>query len=403
MTSEQKEAYQKFKKLKVGALFMEQGSGKTRVAIELAHSTNSDFVLFLCPFSTKDNLITEIQKWQLKIDYDVVGYESLSVSDRLFSNIMNKLKNKTVFIVADESIFIKNDETIRFKRVMELAEQSEYRLILNGTPITKDEWDLYNQMYFLSPKIIGMGRQEFLNTFFTRIQYKKKEQREREFYQLSDINIEYLYKLIEPFIYRVRLQFDKQENEIEHFIPSSIETIEDYNKAKDVLLKSIENEEEFLSDLVNLQYITFTDKERLKHISKHLKGKMIVYCAYVEEAKYLSSLIPSYLITGETNNNDRASILDSFKSNDKPLILTYGVGSYGLNLQHCNRMAFSSLTFDYGKMEQAKYRIKRLGQEKDIEYIYFRSSLGIYNMIENNLKMKINLSETMIEKIKELI
>lgn len=382
---------------------MEQGSGKTRVAIELAHSTNSDFVLFLCPFSTKDNLTIEIEKWQLQLDYEVVGYESLSSSDRIFAETREKLKGKTVFIVADESIFIKNDETVRFKRVMDLAQQSEYRLILNGAPITKDEWDLYNQMHFLSPKIIGMGRQEFLDTFFTKIQYKKKKQREREFYQLSEINIDYLYKLIEPFIYRVRLQFDKEETEKEYFIPSSMETIEEYNKAKETLLKSIENEEEFLSDLVKLQYITFTDKERLNHIAKYLKDKMIVYCAYVEEAKYLHSITDSYLITGETKSSERQEILHAFKNNSKPLILTYGVGSYGLNLQHCHRMAFSSLTFDYGKMEQAKYRIKRLGQENDIEYIYFRTSLGIYDMIENNLKMKIHLSETMIEKIKELI
>lgn len=52
-TSDQLLALEKFKKLKVGALFMKQGSGKTRVALELVKSTDSEFVLFMCPFSTK--------------------------------------------------------------------------------------------------------------------------------------------------------------------------------------------------------------------------------------------------------------------------------------------------------------------------------------------------------------
>ena len=57
----------------------------------------------------------------------------------------------------------------------------------------------------------------------------------------------------------------------------------------------------------------------------------------------------------------------------------------------CNKMAFSSLTFDYGKVDQAKYRIKRIGQERDIRYFYFHSDMGIYSMIENNLDKKESL------------
>lgn len=34
MTSQQKEAMEKFKRLKVGALFMKMGTGKTRVALK---------------------------------------------------------------------------------------------------------------------------------------------------------------------------------------------------------------------------------------------------------------------------------------------------------------------------------------------------------------------------------
>ena len=64
-------------------------------------------------------------------------------------------------------------------------------------------------------------------------------------------------------------------------------------------------------------------------------------------------------------------------------------------------MAFASLTFDYAKVDQAMSRIKRLGQDRDIEYIYFTSNLGIYNMIQDNITKKQRLKELIIDKIKK--
>nr|DAS11646.1 MAG TPA: ATP-dependent DNA helicase [Caudoviricetes sp.] len=66
LTIQQKEAFKKFQKLRVGALFMEQGTGKTRVALELIKDTNSDLVLFFCPCSTKNDLKIEIEKWGIE-------------------------------------------------------------------------------------------------------------------------------------------------------------------------------------------------------------------------------------------------------------------------------------------------------------------------------------------------
>ena len=81
--------------------------------------------------------------------------------------------------------------------------------------------------------------------------------------------------------------------------------------------------------------------------------------------------------------------------------MTIGTGAYGLNLQFCNKIAFSSIAFDYGKIDQAKSRIMRLGQERDIEYTYFTSDLGIYTMIQENNQRKLDLKELIIDKIKK--
>ncbi len=378
---------------------MEMGTGKTRIAIELIHSTNADLVLFVCPFSTKHTLQSEIKKWGLQTDYIILGYETLSSSDKIYLETLEQLKNKNLFIVADESIFIKNEETKRFNRVMEMARNSQYRLILNGTPITKNEWDLYNQMEFLSSKILGMSRGEFLNTFFTKVKYKKKFDRPKEFYKLSQVNIDYLYKLIEPYIFRIEFNFDKVERTEYGHIISSDKTKEDYKKLKEKLIDNLKNDKPIFDILRFMQHLIFTGEERCQQIADQLNGQCIVYCSFIKEVKNIAKQTDCYIITGDTN--DREQIINDFKNDNKPLIMTYGVGSYGLNLQFCNHIIFSSITFDYGKVEQAQARIKRIGQERDVTYTYMESEFGLYNMIENNLANKKGIHDLIFSKMKE--
>ena len=403
LTENQKQAFKKFKKLKVGALFMKQGTGKTKVALELIKTTDCVLALFFCPFSTKDNLQDEIVKWGLDIDYKIIGYETLSSSDKTYIELLEEIENKKLFIVADESIFIKNDETKRYKRLISIAKMSDYRLILNGTPLTKNEWDIYNQMNFLSEKIIEMSKQEFLNVFFKRISFKKRGQKAREFYKLSDVNIDYLHKLIAPYIFECDFEFDKNE-EIKYIrIIASEEAQESYKRKKQQLLNSISKGESIIDQFQNLAYSCFNDEKRHVEIAKYVKNEnqIIVFCTLVSEAINIANQLNCYLITGDTPLSERSEIKESFKKDNKPLVMTLGTGAYGLNLQFCNKIAFSSITFDYAKTEQAISRIKRIGQENDIEYIYFTSNLGIFNMIFENNEKKRSLKELLIDKINE--
>lgn len=51
-TKNQQEAIDKLIKYKVGALFMEPGTGKTRTAYELINSIEVDYVLYIAPYQT---------------------------------------------------------------------------------------------------------------------------------------------------------------------------------------------------------------------------------------------------------------------------------------------------------------------------------------------------------------
>lgn len=63
----QEQAYNKLRELKVGALFMKMGSGKTKVTLDLVKDTDCDYLLYVCPFSVKNTIKDEIDKWGLNI------------------------------------------------------------------------------------------------------------------------------------------------------------------------------------------------------------------------------------------------------------------------------------------------------------------------------------------------
>ncbi|QIH78331.1 hypothetical protein GTN30_06565 [Macrococcoides canis] len=386
---------------------MKQGTGKTRTALEIAKSTDSSLVLFLVPNQLKHNMIEQINTWSFNMPYIIETYEGISQSDNRYLKLLDDIKGHKLMIIADETVFIKNAESKRYDRIINLRDMSEYRLILNGTPITKNEWDIYYQMKFLSDKIIDMSEPQFLQTFFKKIKYKKRGKSPREFYKLSEVNIEYLKKLIEPYVYEVDLELNIEEVIEYEEVSSSNEVYEEYQIQKEQFLEAVLNGyDDILERLVRMQYLMFTDKKRCISIAKTLKGQEIVYCTYLKEVEYISNNCDCYVITGDVPANERAAILEKFKYDNKPLIMTYGVGSFGHNLQFCNKITFASIQFDYAKVDQATYRIKRLGQEREIYYKYFTSDLGIYNLIFDNLTNKEQLHDLIVrdlEKIKEVV
>ena len=123
LTNLQSIALNKFNELRVASLFMEMGTGKTQVAVELINQNKKyiDYVLFLCPVSTKKNLAEEIKKCNIcSVKFEIFGWETLSQSDRKYLELLDRIKSKKLFIVADESSFIKNGSTKRFKRLLYL-------------------------------------------------------------------------------------------------------------------------------------------------------------------------------------------------------------------------------------------------------------------------------------------
>ena len=205
-------------KWKVGALFMDAGTGKTKVAIDIVNSSPCDAVFWFAPLSTirLNNIQAEVEKQGgFKIPARYVGIESIGQSDRIYLNAIEEIKKfKKPFIVVDESLKIKNAEAKRTRKLLEISKLVEYKLILNGTPLSKNLLDVWAQMEFLSPKILSMSLRQYMNTFccYTTVTKQIGNRKYTKEFVNSYKNIDYLYSLIRHYVYKADLKLAISQN-----------------------------------------------------------------------------------------------------------------------------------------------------------------------------------------------
>jgi len=380
LSDNQSEAIELLSKYKVGALFMQPGTGKTRAAIELIKSTPTNAVVWFTPFQTKQNLSDEIEKWGgLDRPFIIVGIESISSSDRIYLQVMNYINQHNTMLILDESLKIKNSDAIRSYRLIELSKLCEYKLILNGTPVSRNLLDLWSQMQFLSPKILNMDIAEFKNTFCEYVKITKKigyHTYKREFIKQYH-NIDYLYSLIKHYVYESDLKLMIQSQHITLNYKLDVDEMSEYNMLKE---KYLDNEK--LQAMNNNIFLEMTQK--MQHI----------YCLSLEKFNLLDDILSS---------QDQKKVIvftkyvDSYKSIKEKYpnltVLSYQKHSYGLNLQQFNVTIFWEKIWDYALIEQAQRRTYRTGQVDNCIYYHLTSNTGLDSLIDKNISRKLSMVE----------
>lgn len=177
----QKEAFLACRDKEVKALWMDPGTGKTKVMIDIVawqyKAARIEAVVVICPATVKDVWFEEVvkhcppwigvdvhvddgktAKW---IDKDtgklrilVTNFEAWASPKRVdeFKRFMAKYRYTAI---VDEGTRIKNPTAVRTKALIKATRLAQHRYVLTGTPITKSPLDIYSQFYFLDLTILG--------------------------------------------------------------------------------------------------------------------------------------------------------------------------------------------------------------------------------------------------------
>ena len=387
----QTQAKTKLSNWKVGALFMKMGSGKTRVAIELANSIEClDLIVYVCPLriiQPKDESIKpityEVQKWGGFNCQNVVyvGIESIQASDRIYLEIYKKIESaKNVMIICDESIKIKNKDAKRTQRMLRLSKMADYKLILNGEPITKNLLDIYSQMAFLDLRILNMSLSEFKNTFVKYTTITKTMPNRRSFtkeFITGYENIDYLYSLIGQYVYECDLDLNISRifTEIKYEVDYDSKKV--YKELKEKYLDDetmeAKNNNIFLEMTQKMQHEYCYTEDKFVQVEKWFQSipedKTIIFCKYVISREMCKERFP------------------------KATVLSYQQDSYGHNLPYLPNIVMFDKIWDLNLRNQALARNFRVTTTENVRCLDLTGDVGLEKLIDDNIKKKVGMTE----------
>jgi SNF2 family DNA or RNA helicase len=418
-------------KKEVFAYFMEMGTGKSKVLIDnismLYDNGKINGVLIVAPKGVYKNwsdseipthmvdhieknvvvwqsLINEKQKQKLNslfqtgehLNILVMNVEAFSTKKGVeFASKF--LSCHRAMIAIDESTTIKNPSAKRTKNILLLSEQSAYRRILTGSPVTKSPLDLFSQCKFLDPWLLG---HESYYSFRTRYAMMRTANFGGRSVQIvvGYRNLSELTEKIKPFSYRC-LKDDCLDLPEKTYMKRSIQMTDEqqkiYRQMKEMALAYLNGKQvttatvitqlmrlhqitcgHFASDDGEIQEVKNNRIGELMNVLDEIEGKAIIWAHYrhdIEtivkevEKKYGSNSIVTYY--GDTTTEDRQKAIKQIQDLSGPtrfLVGTPQTGGYGITLTAASTMVYYSNGYDLEKRQQSEARIDRIGQKKNM-------------------------------------
>jgi SNF2 family DNA or RNA helicase len=331
-------------------------------------------------------------------------------------NDIKVLRNIEFFYtVLDESQFIKNPESKTYKAIVQL--RSRHRLVLTGTPIENSLSDLWSQMNFLNPGLLG-NHAFFQKMYIAPIEKMAGIEHQRQ-----------LQLIIRPFILR------RRKDEVAKDLPPLTEQIlyckmaeeqekmyeEEKSVIRNAILENIEKEGIKKSSIVILQGLTklrqlanhpsLLDKdseevsgkfEQIVSMLENLvaeKHKVLIFSSFVKHLDLVKEYIESKnwrfsLLTGKTI--DRESVINEFQQDTENhiFLISLKAGGVGLNLTEAGYVFIIDPWWNPAAENQAISRAHRIGQDKQVFVYRFITE----NSIEEKIQMLKERKSALAEK-----
>jgi len=437
------------------ALLMEQGTGKTKVALDTAAylylNGKIDTLVVIAPNGVHRNWVNKEVPIHMACDYKAVFYSAqmkkeqqenfdavLKYKDglRIFSfnveaftslvaqkTMMKVLKNNKVMMVVDESSKIKTPGAKRTKLITFFGRSAVCRRILTGTPVTKGPEDLFAQFKFLNPDILG-----FTAFYKFRARYCIMggfENRQIIAYQ----NTEELTENVEKSSYRVLKKdcLDLPDKIYQrHYVSMSKAQEKLYNEIKRDFITELNGNEiqapEAITRLLRLQQILcgwFPTEHSIEPIDKinlrlkgleevlsNITGKVIIWARFRADLKAIEGLLGDKAVSyhGGVSDDDREEAVNRFQNDDEVryFISNPQAGGTGLTLTAAEYVIYYSNSFDLEQRLQSEDRCHRHGTTTNVTYIDIECQKSIDTKIIKALRDKKNLADIITKDPKSL-
>ncbi|WP_367916410.1 SNF2-related protein [Leadbetterella sp. DM7] len=321
------------------------------------------------------------------------------------------------YAILDESQSIKNAASANFKAVMDLNTQN--RLILTGTPLENSTLDLWSQMSFINPGLLGS---------FSAFKKKYQSPIEKE---KDEASLKVLSARIRPFMLR------RNKRQVAQDLPEKIESVvycqmtEEQEKLYDETRSYVRNQIMGMQEngtLGKSGMLVLQGLSKLRQLANHPamvsagyrgesgKGndvmqrirevvqegsKTLVFSQFVKHLEFVAEAlrtegIPFLYLDGSTKN--RMELVDRFQQQDSEqvFLISLKAGGVGLNLTAAENVFILDPWWNPAIEAQAVDRAHRIGQTKTV----FSYKFITQNTIEEKI---VELQNTKKQLFDELI
>lgn len=452
---------------KAFALFMEMGTGKSKIIIDtftqLFLNREIDGVILTAPKSFYLNWYEELQihmhewlpvrmaHWDADLgrgererlfqllkpqdnilDIVLVNIEAFA-TDRGYQFIELFARMHYNFMTVDESTCIKNSKAVRTKAAIKIGQLCDYRRILTGTPMTQGPLDLYGQIEFLQPGYLGFTSFSCFKDYYAET--RRIELGNRSFEKIVRYkNIEELKEKIAPIIYRV-LKTECLDLPEKIFITQHVEWTPEqkkrYTELKEEAItqfsqNSVVTCESILTVLMKLHQINCghviddngtaiaIPSNRIKvllELIECVEGKVIIWCKFKRDVlNIIAALEDTYgegsavHYYGDTSNAERALHKERFKRDDTcRFFVSNETGSKSLTLVQSSYAIYFSYDHKLETWLQSQDRNHRIGQEKNCTYVVMSIPKTVDVAIMKSLFAKRDIADEVLDNWRELL
>ncbi len=321
------------------------------------------------------------------------------------------------YAILDESQVIKNPSSKLYRAMLLL--NSEFRMVLTGTPIENSLTDLWAQLNFINNGLLGS------QNFFRReyvIPVEKKSDSSQE---------DKLKKLINPFILRrtkeevakelpdmteqvilcnmteeQRKFYDEEKSSIRRYIFEQIES-EGINKSSMIVLQGLTRLRQISNHPVLVDENYRDDSGKFNEIIRNIDSiiseghKVLIFSSFVKHLNLVRQKLEQEkmdytLLTGESTNREK--IVRAFQDNPscRIFLISLKAGGVGLNLTAADYVFILDPWWNPASEEQAINRAHRIGQNKNVFVYRFISENSIEEKIRYLQEKKTKLAETFV-------
>lgn len=384
------------------ALFCEMGTGKTKVIVDLVGILNKRTIIF-CPKSVIGSWEREVGKnsdsLKVRIATGSRGKKEEALTDPNADIVVTNYETILAFdkepwwryfkiAVCDESSRIKNHKARTTKAMLKVFKDTPRKYILSGTPITQNPMDIWSQMEFLSPSILGFRSWYSMRAYHCImggymnkeiVKYVRMDELKGKLSRASvQLKKEDVLPDLPEKLYQIR------------DVDMPVEVKRQYKQMKEDFIVELENEETItvqsvLTKMLRLQEIiggsylaTQAGNEKLNALEDIVveaisQGRQVVvwakflkHIAIIHDR--LGKLCNCSVVTGATT--DRQAEIESFQSGKtKVFIGQERTGGLGITLTAGDIMVYYENTFSLEDRKQSEDRIHRIGQKNNCLYI----------------------------------